>query len=333
MKRLIILASERSGTNLLRVLLGNHSQLSAPVAVHFFNTFKPNINLYGDLNKEDNATRLIEHFLRSANHEYTNWEFQIGPKTVVRDYNVNSLETAFDAIHKSYAKAEGKPHYVSKDNDLYYFVNDIQLLDNEKDETYFIYLYRDPRDQAVSWLKTPLFLHTAFDIAMKWRTEQAKVRSLQKEIDMFSLSYEELIENTKKTMTELLAYVGLEAEEACFSTNKDNKESKTNALWKNLSQPIIKSNSKKYREKLDKGQIKIIESLCKDDMTRLGYELDTSGIWKYKLSLYRRYILPYKRKKAKDANSKFMNDNMASLTSKLELLNALKEEAKNAKSA
>ena len=50
MKRIMILASERSGTNLLRTLLGNHNDISAPVAPHFFDAFKETIHLYGDLN-------------------------------------------------------------------------------------------------------------------------------------------------------------------------------------------------------------------------------------------------------------------------------------------
>lgn len=68
MKKIIILASERSGTNLLRTLLGNHKHICAPVAPHFFDAFRPNIHLYGDLNKATNAEKLLDHMIRLSNH-------------------------------------------------------------------------------------------------------------------------------------------------------------------------------------------------------------------------------------------------------------------------
>jgi hypothetical protein len=53
MKKVIFLASERSGTNLLRTLLGNHPDIDAPVAPHFLDAFNESVGLYGDLKRRN----------------------------------------------------------------------------------------------------------------------------------------------------------------------------------------------------------------------------------------------------------------------------------------
>jgi len=46
---IILLASERSGSNLLRILLGNHSNILAPIAPHLMNIFYPIKHYYCNL--------------------------------------------------------------------------------------------------------------------------------------------------------------------------------------------------------------------------------------------------------------------------------------------
>src|SRR5690606_16265432 len=143
-KRIIILASERSGTNLLRVLLGNHKDISGPVAPHFFDAFKNNLEKYGDLNEKENALLLLDHMLQLANHSYHDWKLKIAPEDLITEYKVNSFERAFDALYLAKAKQENKFHYVSKDNHLFNHINYLDNLENVK----YLYLYRDPRDHV-----------------------------------------------------------------------------------------------------------------------------------------------------------------------------------------
>ena len=329
-KRIIILGSERSGTNLLRVLLGNHKDISAPVAVHFLNTFQPFIHYYGDLNESKNATKLVDHFLKSANHIYTNWELNSTAGDIVETHGVNSFETGFDAMYKEYSSKEGKKHYVCKDNDMYSHITLLEKLRTYEDSVFYVYLHRDPRDQAVSWMKTPLFLHTVYDIATKWNKEQNLVKELNGQVEMYSLSYTDLVNDTETVMSELLTYLNLEIDKRCFSTNPENKESKNNELWKNLSKPIIKNNSNNYRNTLSSNEIKIIETICKENMINLNYELDTKANWRDFMGLYKKYFLPKERAKRQKKNEGFYNDKMRNLQSKLDLLEQLKNEAKDA---
>jgi len=54
MKKIFLIGSERSGTNLLRVLLGNHSRISAPPPIHLLDLFESRTGLASDSARGDN---------------------------------------------------------------------------------------------------------------------------------------------------------------------------------------------------------------------------------------------------------------------------------------
>lgn len=327
-KKIIILASERSGTNLLRVLLGNHKDISAPVQAHFLNNFKRVKESYGDLNDVENGKLLLEHFLKVANHPFSDWKLEIDIPDVIDKYNVCSIETAFDAIHSEYMRKEGKSNYASKDNDMFNYIDLTEKLKTDG-EVYYIYLFRDPRDHTVSWLKTPLFLHTPFDVAQKWNKEQSKIKEVQAKVKMFNMSYEDLITDTQKIMTNLFNYLDMRVDENSFSTDPKNVESKRNPYWKNLSKPIIKDNKKNYKGLLKGRELRIVETICKQNMLDLGYSLDTSANWKDYFGFYKKNILPKRRTASKKKNKEFYDTKMKDLKTKREFVKSMFDELEN----
>jgi len=321
-KKIIILASERSGTNLFRTLLNNHKDICGPVSPHFFDAFKPNLEKYGDLNIKDNSTLLLSHMSRLANHVYHDWNLATTPEYLVDKYDVKSIETAFDAMYSFKAVEENKVNYVSKDNHLFNYTDILNNLEGIK----YVYLYRDPRDHVASWLKTPLFMHTSFDIIQKWKKEQNLVFQIAQNNNVYFMSYENLIKDTSRTMTKFLNYMDLDIDENCFNTDKNNKESKRNIFWKNLSKPILTTNSEKYKKNLNKRDILIIESLAKSEIERLGYGFETNADWRpYKGFGYELII---KRKISKHRYKRLFYDTMAELQDKLKLIETLKSELK-----
>ena len=322
---IFIVGSERSGSNLLRTLLGNHSEVDAPVAPHFLDVFSPYLMFYGSLRLMENKKRLITDMLKLANHEYNDWQFNLE----IQDDELKDLKgfiEIYDFIYSKKAQKEGKIHYVSKGNNIFNYVFKIQsYLKNAK----FLYLHRDPRDHVASWVRTPLFLLTPFDIIQKWNREQTICLELMHYhgLQMLAISYEQLIESPQEVITKILHYLGLPVEESCFQTNSQNKESGKNEFWKNLSKPIIKENSKKYLKYLSRSDLHIVESIAKKNMIELGYtNFETEANWvrkKYRLfgtSLkIKRYLT---KKKYKDFREKEMNI----LMSKRGLIDSMRRE-------
>lgn len=271
--KIFLLSSERSGSNLLRKLIGNHSTIHAPIAPHFIATFNKLLPAYGSLEMKENRERLVKHALQLANHPYHNWQMQVSFADLDRDYDLRSLPRIVNALYSEKAKSNDKTGYFSKGINNYDYAHFIKgMLPDAK----FIYLTRDPRDVCASWLKTPLFKHTAYQVAKEWVREQKScmiARTVYAD-DTYTVRYEDIIEDTTKVMTGVLKFLNLLVESDCFSMEKKEvvKTEKNNELWKNLGKPVMRNNSKKYLKSLSPKQINLLETMAQREMEMLGYD-------------------------------------------------------------
>lgn len=327
MKSVFILSSERSGTNLLRSLIGRHSQISAPVAPHLLLTLGSTCKYYGDLNKKERSIKLIEDSMKIVNHSYHDWKLnKLSSNEIYEKYNPNSLIKIKDALFSEKALDENKSVYFSKELKNYRY---FEQLIRELKETKFIYLHRDPRDIVVSWLRTPLFMHTPYQIITNWIEEQKACLDLLEKhpSKILSISYEELIEKTKETITKCLHFIGVKIEPICFQTDRNNQESKRNEFWKNLSKPIMTENSKKYLNELSEKDILIIESSSKEIMVKLGYtDLRSSADWNKQDTPEFKKMETTLTEKSKLKNKEFYETTMSQLKSKLEMQDKIYKE-------
>lgn len=319
---IMLIYSERSGSNLLRTLLGNHSEISAPVAPHLLDSFSPFILNYKNLSESSNMIKLLGDMLSLVNHSYHNWNLLTSPQKILSTYHPKTLIEAFDSIYRAKSKIENKKYYVSKDNHLFNYAFQIkEILPGAK----FVYLYRDPRDHVASWMRTPLFMHTPYQIIRKWVNEQQKCIMLENSygFDLHHIRYEDLITKPEKTMTELQLFLEIPVQEECFNTNPDNIEANRNEYWKNLKKPIIKNNQKKYLQKISQNDLLIIESIAKNEMKYLEYELDTIANWANQGSYLFKVQQRIRTTRSKRKHKKLFHDDMSLLQDKLQLLNEI----------
>ncbi len=151
LKGIIILSSERIGSNLLRTLIGNHSNVSAPTASHLINFFEPIKHYYGNLNESLNLRKLFDDMMFVVNHPFNNWglnlDFNYEEKSKSNISNVIKMK---DYLYKKKAQLDKKNVYFSKEIYLFRYLD--HSLKNLNDMKFF-YLIKDPRDFAASWLK------------------------------------------------------------------------------------------------------------------------------------------------------------------------------------
>lgn len=326
--RIFIIASERSGTNLLRTLLGNHKNIHAPIAPHFLSFFVPILKYYAPLSKEENIKRLINDFLANANHIFNDWQLNISTEQFYQKYHPISFLDIFDSIYKEKTLQASKQSYCSKGIHTFDYVS---LLKDKFPNAKFIYLYRDPRDHTSSWINTPLFMHTSYQIIQKWNKEQNKCLTLTSLYpnDIYSLSYESLIKDSSLMMTNILNFLNEEVDIKCFRTNSNVIESKRNELWQNLSRPIMTKNFKKYKKKLSKKDILIIESIAKDNMKLLGYnDFETKANWNAQSNVLFQFHEKVKKMISRRKNKAFYSTKMKDLDSKIKLQKEIKNNIK-----
>ena len=146
------------------------------------------------------------------------------------------------------------------------------------EEPKYIYLYRDPRDVALSFTKAVIGEKHPYFIASQWNKLQElcleQLNTYGKDMT-FPLSYENLLKDPETSIRDLCSFLNIEFNENMmnFHTSKEAKRSaKSSSLWENLSQPIKSNNTEKFMTGLTTDEITIIESICGDVMDTLGDE-------------------------------------------------------------
>jgi hypothetical protein len=277
---IFIMSSERSGSNLLRTLLSNHSHISGPTAAQFLPVFSERALYYTPLSDKERALDLMKDMLAVVNHPYYNWGLTLDLDDAYERCRPRVFLDFFDLFYREKCIHQSKRRFICKENNLFDFA--FQLIEYY-DDPKFIYLHRDPRDYAASFMNVPAGFKTAYTAAMNWRQEQKKCRVL---VDTFGMPvhrvrYRDLISEVEKTMRGILTFLEEESERACYQVQTEKNESLThNVYWKNLARPILKSNTGKYRQQFSTDEVKVIETVAREPMLRLGYAFDTQVDWK-----------------------------------------------------
>ncbi|WP_321470622.1 sulfotransferase [Halarcobacter sp.] len=274
---LFLLASERSGTNLLRKIITQHQDVYfGPSPAHFLCILYYKEPYYGDLTIDDNFKMMIKDSLDLCYVHFSPWSIELDIENILQRYNDEKFPKR-NSIFLShllmtiYARYQGYKTYFCKDNNLYDFVFEIlHCIPNAK----FIYLHRDPRDFSVSQYKRSLQTDSLIRISNLWAYEQVKCISAFSSLDsedIIKVSYEDILKNSKNEIRRICKFLKVnfieDEKEVEVFTGKSEE-------WSNLDKPIIKNNTKKYLKVFSKKQILIIESITEEQMKYLGYNLE-----------------------------------------------------------
>lgn len=277
---IFIMSSERSGSNLLRLLLGNHSRIASPVAVHLLNSMAPLAGYYAPLSDEKHAAAYYDLLVQHVNQEYYDWKFT----TPFAEMRAHGRHDSFSDFFRFFYETKGaadapeKTRLVFKENAIFDYA--FELLHHFPDAR-FLYLYRDPRDYVASWMKVPRGFSTPQKAIKNWVEEQTtcELATAVFGLPCHRVKYEDLITDPVTSMNEILDFVGEEREVACYSTDREKNSSYVwNEYWKNLDKPIMSDNKNKFLTELDQVTIREIEQLAGEHMLKLGYDMVTTGV-------------------------------------------------------
>jgi hypothetical protein len=276
MDAIFMIGEQRSGSNLLRIMLGQTDQIAAPHPPHILQRMMPLVPLYGDLNHKDAFTRLVDDVCRLVEHNPVPWEniTTFDREDVARRCRVPSLVAVFGAVMDIYAEVNGKSKWLCKSMTNIRYAKEL--------DTYFgapkyIYLYRDGRDVALSFTKAVIGDKHPYVIAQKWAELQRLCLSEQAQApeQVFSLCYEDLVSAPEPVLRRLCQFLGITYKDEMLSSHvstEANRTAQSSSLWGNLTKPIMRDNIKKFLKGLGKEEIRIIESVAGDCLDALGYE-------------------------------------------------------------
>ena len=278
---IFIIGTERSGSNLLRLILNAHSQIAIPHPPHIMKYLAHIEPKYGDLQKDTNMREMVGDILTLIDAHIFPWdEYPLTVDDIVRRAPTRTMFGAVAAIYESVREHEGKARWGNKSTFMVHFTKPV--LDVYPDAR-FVLLVRDPRDVAVSARRSVFSPCHPLLSAELWRHQQEIGLALLDSLPSSSIAllrYEDLTRAPQQTLQSLCAFLGEDFEPGMlqFFTGA---QAKTGAglseSWENTGRPILQNNSQKFHKELSAAHIRTVEAICAGPMEALGYDTVNSA--------------------------------------------------------
>ena len=276
MNPIFIIGTERSGTNLLRLMLNMHPNIFVPHPPHIMKFFHPIVHRYGDLKKDKNFKKLIADICRMVELHSYQWDIKPDREKVFANARDRNLISIYFEIYNQYLQFTGKTRWACKST---FMIEHVPEILNYYRDAKFIYMVRDGRDVAVS-SKSSIFNHfNVYYIAKLWKEEQETGLHLLDKLSsdqIMLLKYEDLITEPKSMIQKVCTFLNEPFEEKMLQYHKSSEAAKSGSLsisWGNTSKPVISDNKEKFRTSLSNKEIKLFEAITCIQMDRLGYKL------------------------------------------------------------
>lgn len=276
MMPIFMIGTQRSGSNLLRLMLNQLPEIAAPHPPHILQRFMQFVPAYGDLAVDANFSQLVEDVCRLVELNPVPWEGVVLDRSdVTWRCRQRSLVAIQGAVYDICAEAKGAETWCCKSLANINFVPQIEGYFREPK---YIYLYRDGRDVAVSFRKAVVGEKHFYHIAREWADTQRLALKLRYEINQdrfLAVSYEKLTGDPAGTARALCAFLGVPYRESMLDfhrTDEAKRAATSSELWVNVTSPVMAGNSRKFLREASEQDISIFESVAGPALDALGYE-------------------------------------------------------------
>ena len=275
MNAVFMVGEQRSGSNLLRLILNESKEIAGPHPPHILQRLMPVVD-HKDLTSNVVFKELIEHVCQLVEANPVQWDgIHFDRNDIFERCRENSLIAIFGAIMDVYAEAHNASTWVCKSLQNIRWADQ---LDAYFENSRYIYLYRDPRDVTLSFMKAVVGEKHPYFIANQWNELQNLCITHGENMseDRFlGVCYEELIGDPEHVVKKMCQFLDIEYRESMLVFHESKEASRaasSSKLWENVTQPIMKKNSNKFLNEMSDIEIKIIESIVGNTMDKLGYE-------------------------------------------------------------
>lgn len=256
-------------------MLNQLPAISAPHPPHILKTFFPLLGYYGDLKSTKNFFSLASDVCEWVNVNPVPWEDLVfNPDEIVARCKTNTLIELFVRIYEMKALHDQAQYWCCKSMESVHYVKEIE-------ETgllpYYLYIYRDGRDVALSFLKAIVGPKHVYHLAKKWEDEQRLSLYWKEKIDpkrFIMVQYEALIHDPETVMKSLCQALDVPYSREVFEyfhSHESFNTASSGAMWKNVVNPIMPDNHNKFERELTSTQLDIFEAVAGEMLGKLGY--------------------------------------------------------------
>ncbi|MBN8854555.1 MAG: 3'(2'),5'-bisphosphate nucleotidase [Sphingobacteriales bacterium 50-39] len=274
-----IIGIQRSGSNLLRVMLDQSAAIAAPHPPHLISHFMPLMPTYEPMD-EAGYKLLIADVVAYVEANPVPWEGVVLDKEALfRQSRHYQLFELVRLVYEQAALAKGARYWCCKSMGNVYFAPEMEAFGIQPK---YIFLYRDGRDVAASFKKAIVGEKHIYHLATQWKEDQRRCLALQRDIDparFFSLSYETLISAPEQTIQALCHYLEIPFMQEMLQFHHSSASHNTAAageMWSNLEKPIMSDNTRKFLTSFTGSELVLFELIAGEELQALGYPLYTS---------------------------------------------------------
>lgn len=270
---IILMCSERSGSNLICRIFDAHSDICAPSPAHLLRVYGQNAHKYGPddiADFADDFSSLLEHSMNSWRME-KKFAFDILNGSDDKNFSETLAE-----LYAAEARLNDKAVLFIKENQIYKYIS--VLLAGCRNPR-FLFLYRDPRDVASSWMLSPILKGGIVRASETWMTDQSEflklISVLKPSYRVAAVGYEQLLQGPETALQMICDKLGVEYDSNMlnyYSSSATRKHSQAAVDWRNTSKPVMQDNYNKFLQTLSGDQVVYIEKKCASLMRIFGYD-------------------------------------------------------------
>jgi len=204
-----IIGTQRSGSNLFRLMLNQLNEISAPHPPHILQRFIPLLPKYGNLSNRLNFLKLTDDVCSLVELNPVPWEMELNRNEIAAKCTSNSIYELFRVIYELKAEHDNSRYWVCKSMANVNFAKEIEASGIHPK---YIHLYRDGRDVACSFKKAVVGEKHVFHIANRWNENQKscfRVREQIGESRFISVSYEAITKFPEKEMKRICEFLNI----------------------------------------------------------------------------------------------------------------------------
>ena len=285
MNPFFIIASPRSGSTLLRLMLSCHPELCVPQEAGFLITlFKKYSGFSG---REEELNSFLYDLQRSQKFE--NWK--LSEKQLQRGITERTplnYSELIAAVYETYIDVwqPGKKIWGDKNN---FFLKRIDLLNSLFPSAKFIHLVRDGRDVACSYRglskvreeHSPKFSSDLSDAALVWRNNVRLISenfALLNEKRTLVIHYEELVREPAKILEEICTFLEVAFDQEMLNYHSEKYvhhfEPVSFDKWKKLNKSsVTQSQVGRWKREMFSDNVFLYQKLAGKWLEKYGYEI------------------------------------------------------------
>jgi hypothetical protein len=274
---LFIVACDRSGTTMLRLILDRGPDLAIPTESAIIVDFANVRARYGRLDTDAAFDRLAGDVWRHP--KIVQWGLAGGPPDRGGLTGEAAYRRAIEAPFAAYAAEREKPRWGDK-TPLY-----VQHLDEVRrvfPEARIVVLVRDGRDVALSLMGVPFGPGNVWAAARMWRSaveagERAAGRWPE---DVLAIRYEDLVDAPERVIREVCEFAGISYSPAMLAieeTPAGRLAAGQEAWFSRISEGISRGSVGRWHREMPRDRIALFQAEAGDALVRHGYPLDDAG--------------------------------------------------------